>query len=467
MYTIEVSSSSNSGFDNEERGLEYLLDAFGIRFSLEEITSAYLEAGRNADMASEILHGLQGSTSSANGRASKAKVNSVSMGTVSSVLGKDYLRATPAGNGLREATKPLKLNTKDLPVAGFNKQEVQKDVAVNVDIEEFMFKMLGDGFQLERGVIQEVLGYCGYDVNKSMEKLLDMLGCALDEVDNFRVDFTGKGRCLNAESLPKSPQDASSTSSMGSYDLKTSGKDLSKPKRVLNEVKETSDIGKEILASLFHVPGAPKESFDKISVRSKTAKGSMACEKPVTEPQREDYKSCVSWPDDEDGVDDDDGYMMLRTAVKEYRTTMKEYYKAAAEAFSQGDRVRADKLLEQGQFFHAKAREADEESARKIFEIRDGEAKDPITLDLHELGAKEAIRLLECHLSSLSGIPSMKYLKIIMETSDKDTSKGARKRKILKLLEKESIKWTEAGNAGTILIRIDKINPKRLTFAPK
>ena len=35
---------------------------------------------------------------------------------------------------------------------------------------------------------------------------------------------------------------------------------------------------------------------------------------------------------------------------------------------------------------------------------------------------------------------------------------------ILKLLEQESIKWVEGETAGTILIRLDSIDRKRLSF---
>lgn len=40
-----------------------------------------------------------------------------------------------------------------------------------------------------------------------------------------------------------------------------------------------------------------------------------------------------------------------------------------------------------------------------MFIGRNEETEDTVTLDLHENGAKEAIRLLKFHLSSLSGIP--------------------------------------------------------------
>lgn len=38
---------------------------------------------------------------------------------------------------------------------------------------------------------------------------------------------------------------------------------------------------------------------------------------------------------------------------------------------------------------------------------------------------------------------------------------------VMKLLEEESIEWTEEGNAGTILIPLDKVNPKTLSFTKK
>lgn len=41
-------------------------------------------------------------------------------------------------------------------------------------------------------------------------------------------------------------------------------------------------------------------------------------------------------------------------------------------------------------------------------------------------------------------------------------------KQVMKLLNKESIEWIEEkGNPGTILIRIDMIDPNRLSFAKK
>ena len=46
----------------------------------------------------------------------------------------------------------------------------------------------------------------------------------------------------------------------------------------------------------------------------------------------------------------------------------------------------------------------------------------------------------------------------------KDTKKNTRRLRVLELLEKESIKWTEEDNPGTILIQLEDTNPEDLSF---
>ncbi|KAK4769474.1 hypothetical protein SAY86_027624 [Trapa natans] len=131
-----------------------------------------------------------------------------------------------------------------------------------------------------------------------------------------------------------------------------------------------------------------------------------------------------------------------------------------------GDKIRANKLLEKGNFFQKKAREANDVSSEKIFETSDTvDAQDLITLDLdlHEYEPREATRLLKQHLSSLAGHPAFQYLKVIIETDDEDSSKGARRQRILRLLERNSLR-TEEGTAGTILIPLESINRQSLSF---
>ncbi|KAM1158447.1 hypothetical protein ACFX15_031125 [Malus domestica] len=163
---MEASGSNGVSSLTDDMALRGLLEVFGAAFSLDQITSAYYKAGKNADDAAEAL-----ATFAPNGRetfrlpinsiykkspyqengnpkASKLKYRSVSVGSVSSIIGKQYVKetASAAANGSNEATKALE--------AGLH--------------------MLGVGFKLERDQIWQVLDGCGYDMEKSMEKLINL-----------------------------------------------------------------------------------------------------------------------------------------------------------------------------------------------------------------------------------------------------------------------------------------------------
>lgn len=186
---MEVSGPNVLTSDVEEKALKSLLDAFGSVFTLQEIASAYCNAGQNADLAGELLFDRQGSTSSStthsstgvpsnkpssvnvsensyqahgNMRAPKKKWRPASGGTVSCFLGKDYVKPTLAANGSSAADKPCKLDPKELPVSELWREEAKpsskKDDCLHKDMEDFLFKMLGVGFQLNRDVIRDVLG---------------------------------------------------------------------------------------------------------------------------------------------------------------------------------------------------------------------------------------------------------------------------------------------------------------------
>lgn len=192
---MEASVSCNA-YDDETRALERLLDIFGSALSLREIASAFCKAGRNFEMAADILSEANECSSSfssshtSNGKAKavdlseqlseniskicedaffkpvKPKKHSAAVGTVSSVIGREYSKPkTPktSSAGLSQVDKPLKVNLSEFAVAEIQKDDVlldsmtQKD-PINFDVEVFLFKMLGEGFQLGMDVIHDVLG---------------------------------------------------------------------------------------------------------------------------------------------------------------------------------------------------------------------------------------------------------------------------------------------------------------------
>lgn len=188
---MSMIASSSSHSDPDSRSLQALLEAFGSRFSLDDIAAAYSQASQNVDMACEILFAMteektpqtdkdkmDGATSKPahvyvpkevrGQEEGKAKVwrpkrNSTSVGTVSSFIGKEYVRTRPITNAPREATKPMKIDSKDIPETEIWSEEMPKSKEANIsraptDVEEFIVKMLGEGFQASPEVIHQILG---------------------------------------------------------------------------------------------------------------------------------------------------------------------------------------------------------------------------------------------------------------------------------------------------------------------
>ncbi|QCD76748.1 hypothetical protein DEO72_LG1g369 [Vigna unguiculata] len=497
---MEVSGQNIVKCD-EEKALKCLLDAFGSVFSLEEIASAYCKASRNADLAGEILFEMQGSSSGSSStldssnadvrtegssessdgyslensfqerKTSRPKVRPVSAGTVASIIGKNYVRPAPSANGPSQTTKPTKLDAKSLPMTGIWREKNKPDVSsskhdqLHQDMEDFLFKMLGDGFQHDRNMIRQVLDTCGYDIQKSLVKLLDQSNTASGK-RNAVIDDSAGGF---TDMKPKSEVPSSERKSQD-LNYPRGGKSIGSIKgtELHQQQKQKHDLQKEVLSSLFNYQGhsevekAPKRIVKDLNMKSRF--GRVVFEPPKDFPEELNIDMVFPRPGNIDDPEDEEEYKNVRRAVKEYRVAMNEYYKAVFDAFAKGDQIKAEKLLEQGQFFLSKAHEADEESNKIILETNNNEAEEMV-LDLRDHGSNEAVRLLKCHLSSFSGIPSFEYLKVMVDANDKENPKGSRRRlRVLKLLEQESIPWVEGDTTETILIRLANIERKSLSF---
>ncbi|AAF35405.1 hypothetical protein [Arabidopsis thaliana] len=466
----KIASSSNS--DPDSRSLQVLLDTFGSRFSLDDIAAAYCQASQNVDVAGEILSAMAEKTPQCDQvemktatskptqvyvpkevprqEDSKAKVwrpkrNSISNGTVSSVIGKEYARTRPISNAPKEATKPLKINSRDIPETEIWSEEMRKSNEGKIsraptDVEEFIVKMLGEGFQASQEVIHQVLGVCGYDVKKSTEKLLDFsdtkkyadVGIS-NEVVSFYYDFQfGSQEGRNAKNgLEKEVLEAL----------------FSGAERYVDKPKVTRHFGERR-------PGvAGRPVF-----------------KPLEDPFQERVVAVKQSSNTSKEDDDENEFKAHRKAVREHLNQMKEYYGAAAEAFSKGETERAHRLVEKGHFFGQKAREADDKSVAKMIDVNQEddstyEEDEVVTVNMNEHEAKEALRLLKRQLIYFSGISSFKYLRV--QLGEKKEDFKSKRKHIVKLLEGESIPWTEEDGGLVIMIRVDEIDPKKLSFAKK
>ncbi|CAB4277547.1 unnamed protein product [Prunus armeniaca] len=207
---MQAFSSPAASDDDQKRDLEYLLEVFSSMCSLKDIASAYCQARQNVEMAAEILcashvspsdgassskvkfEGASATSSegmssdkvlqnplngAGNTRASNSKKNSVSVGTVSGMIGKEYIRPRSSTNESTEVKKPLKLELKEVPAFEIWSEEVESTMPaenskMHADIEEFLFKMLGEGFKLDMDVIRKVLGKSSYLVRNLISSIL-------------------------------------------------------------------------------------------------------------------------------------------------------------------------------------------------------------------------------------------------------------------------------------------------------
>ncbi|KAK4757607.1 hypothetical protein SAY87_018908 [Trapa incisa] len=424
-----------------EKGLKGLVDAFSPMFSGEEISSAYCEARKDADDAGLILYNKLGASTDSDVHCGMPR-GDLSEGIFS------------------EATKSLKLDLELRPMSEISVGNEPRKIISNQmhkEMEDFLFKMFGEGFHLDRHVIQDVLGKCGYDMQKFMDRLFNLSSSNLKRRKQLQQESSLKYKDSYSRAGVGLQQRKIRHSGRGSGDLGGPNKDDEELRRKLYRNNQE----KEVLVSLFYSTGKLEELTITAAEKSETrALVVESGEKLVESTERMTLvnESNKSDPKLEILEEYEGSYEALRKAMLEYRDTMKEYHSAAIEAYQTGDQIRAYKLQEKGSFFQKKAREAYDESAKKIFETSNTvDEQDHMTLDLnlHEYEPREAIRLLKQHLSSLAGNPAFRYLKAIIETDDEDSSKGARRQRILRLLERHSLK-IEEGTAGTILIPLDQ-----------
>ncbi|GFP96715.1 hypothetical protein PHJA_001815600 [Phtheirospermum japonicum] len=495
---VELAPSSSSYTDEDQKNLKQLLEAFGSVISLEDMASAYCEAGRDLELTAEKLCTMQTSdagssfpnpldnvenpTGSSSGctsnnipendnlTKSKPKKCSASMGTVSGVIGKDYMKPTTQPDGLHQKSKPMIINSDDFPVSEIwderkESASTSRSESMDSDIQEFLCKMLGVGFQLEKSVIQDVVGQCGYNMPMSIDKLIDLSAATLEKSDDVVGVSAGKAakNSLDLESVScrtKSPA------------VSFSGRSNSDGNRadgvMLPETgTKKKDVQREVLEALFSGPDRfeGREPIVPIRQSHRSVHGQVVT-KPPNEMLIEDFVYIKRQPTNERSDESKEAsYEELRRAVAEYWVIMKEYLKASLDAYTRKDYETAEKLQEEANFYNRKAREADELSAQKLIEGSD--EQEDFSINMHYLEPRDALHHMKLHLTSFSGLTSIPYLKAVVGTDGVDKKDARRKRLITKLLEKDGIPWTEEGNGWIISVRVDEIDPSKLSFANK
>ncbi|ONM28314.1 SMR domain-containing protein [Zea mays] len=202
-----ASTASSSAAGEERRDLTWLLDAFASA-TFDQIDSAYREAGGDPFVAAGILSSTQdthppqppqpapqpppppdlsprsGSGGRKAGRRPK-RVAVAATGMVADVIGKEYTR--PAANSVVSMPNAWKGRDgeSDGSGSGGRKDSVE-------EAEQFLCSMLGDNSELGMGVVRDVLGQYGYDVEKALDALLDISG--VSSVENMETNHQSARR---------------------------------------------------------------------------------------------------------------------------------------------------------------------------------------------------------------------------------------------------------------------------------
>ncbi|OAY82118.1 SMR domain-containing protein [Ananas comosus] len=461
----------------ERKDLDWLIDAFGS-VSVDQIESVYREAGGDAYKAAGILGahledpgeapassgggcGRGDGGGGGGGRRARRKPKRVAAATgmVSDVIGKSY--SSPEE---RE---------------GRAEEEKRRGDAEVEDAEQFLCSMLGDSSDLGMGVVRDVLGQCGCDVEKALEVLLDLAASSYNQhkersygnhgkscmdysiifrgmsskntrennINSFQSpDNTGEMSCHSSEKEQEFPQYAG-------YDSRHYMKDL--PDSDIPTMGK-SEMQHKILESLFGVTEYPKYEPNRMNWKK-------VVKKLESFGQGLEFNSPHIIDTGENTISGKgDGYQEFRGVASKHWDTMKTYYQKAALAYSRGERAYASHLSEKGKYFRELALEADEKASREIFEARNKSIRNTVTIDLHGQHVKQAIGLLKLHLLLFSYIPSVHFLRVITGCGVDGVGRGKLKCSVIGLAKKEGIEWSEE-NAGTVILRLD--GARKYSFA--
>ncbi|XP_022755886.1 SMR domain-containing protein At5g58720-like isoform X2 [Durio zibethinus] len=451
--------------DNEEqkKSLNSLMKAF-CSISLEQATSAYNQAKGVLDKVAEMLSNLidndnesedpepstssisSGSSSSGSSGSDFAETvctqnpNSLrgrcrggkqqkrvvaAIGTVSTVLGKEYVKARPRRDSAAEAAA--------------------RSVLVKEEAEQFLFSMLGDESELGVAVVRDVLCQCGYNVEKALDALLDLSASFYEQSKKYNDNVNNRqdtGFLSEfADHLTDRAPDCMSNSSESELQDSIGSVGFGCRSNVLN-------LPQEVLDSLFNIPKSSKQKPSTMHWRNVVKKlqslgpGIDVCTSSVAEPQQDIYAK-------------GDEYHEFRMTAKEHWDSMRSYHQKAATAYSKGEWGYSAYHSNQGKIQTKLAREADERASQDIFEARNKGFENVITIDLHGQHVKQAMRLLKLHLLFGTHVPSVRTLRVITGCGTHGMGKSKLKQSVIKLLEKEGIQWSEE-NCGTVLVKVDQ-----------
>ncbi|XP_037494724.1 SMR domain-containing protein At5g58720 isoform X2 [Jatropha curcas] len=320
-------------------------------------------------------------------------------GTVSTLLGKDYVKASPG----RYSAKAKK----------FGNGAVAKEEA-----EQFLCSMLSDDSDLSMAVVRDVLCQCGYDVEKMTDRTSD---------------------CTSSSAESEVHE------SIWGYDCRNYSQVLTSFEAPSTSPSDESELAQKVLESLFNISRSSEHEPGTMNWRNVVKKmqslGHGICPPSDAVPLQE---TCAKGAE----------YHLFRKPANQHWDSVRSYYQRATKAYSNGERQVAAYLSDQGKVQTKLARQADERASQDIFKARNKGIENVITIDLHGQHVKQAMKLLKLHLLFGTYVHSIQTLRVITGCGSHGVGKSKLKQSIIELLEMEGVRWSEE-NRGTVLIKLD------------
>ncbi|KAI4340342.1 hypothetical protein MLD38_025190 [Melastoma candidum] len=362
----------------------------------------------------------------------KPKMVVASTGTVSSVLGKEYLKAD-----LQKGVEPK-------PV-GFRKIHDREDE--NKEKVQFLCTMLGEENELNFDVVRDVLCQCAYDVERALDVLLDFSASSHEHANIVFANHPDNGDGINDSASDYTSHSCDSELPDNIWSLGVNRRNSPEPSTIpeIQFLPPNGDsklnASQEVLGSLYKVSKSPQHA-------PKTMNWRKMAKKMGAFGSGYDVPDCPTKPP---VIPAEGGeYSLLRTKAQHHWDSMKSSYQKAAAAYSRGDKSYAAYLSDQGRKYSVMGQAADEKASLEIFKVRNKNIENDVTIDLHGQHVKQALNLLKIHLL----LPSIKKLRVITGCGTHGMGKSKLKQSVLKLAEKEGIEWIEE-NRGTIMLKLD------------
>nr|XP_004301200.2 PREDICTED: uncharacterized protein LOC101301787 [Fragaria vesca subsp. vesca] len=270
--------------------------------------------------------------------------------------------------------------------------------------EQFLLSMFGDEPEISLGVVQKVLGRCGYEVEKALDALLEV------------SSSSRKSQCSSSEQTRKNYAEV-----------------LAGPPPQAHSCMGAS-LSHTVMESLFN---SPKRSDEEPRTMD-------SCKKRVVHDHSLGPELDVAKGSE---------YDAYRREAKQHWDSVKSCHEKAATAYSNGSKAYASYLSEHAKAKVKMAREADEKASQEIFKAKNrdkGIKGDVLTIDLHGQHVNEAMKLLKVHIQYGTDSQSLRFLRVI---TGHGAGKSIVKQSVIKFFQREGIKYSEE-NPGAVMIKL-------------